>query len=83
MIAYVIHTKESDHITLLFMKKYNEVPIRRLPMEFVERCLNIEQVSLMRPISIENCILVLKQVVLIARVVLTSSGLYIGTLLYM
>ena len=36
----------------------------------------------MRPIFIEKCILVLKPVVLIVRVVLTSSGLYSGTLLY-
>ena len=42
---------------------------------------NSEQVSLMRPIYIENWILVLKQVVLIARIVLISSGLYRGTLL--
>ena len=43
--------------------------------------LNSEQFSLMRPIYIENCFLVLKQVVLIARMVLISSGLYKGTLL--
>ena len=43
---------------------------------------NREQVSLMRPIYIENRILELKQVVLIVRVVLISSGHYNGPLLY-
>ena len=47
----------------------------------VESGLNSEQVPLMRPIYIENCILVLKKVALIVRVVLISSGLYSGTLL--
>ena len=37
--------------------------------------LNDEQVSLTRPIYIEKCILARKQVVLIARVVLSLSGL--------
>ena len=36
----------------------------------------------MRPLYIEKCILVLKQVVLISRMVLIMSGLYNGTLLY-
>ena len=36
----------------------------------------------MRPIYIENCTLVLRQVVLIAKGVLISSGLYNGILLY-
>ena len=51
-------------------------------MVLVRNGLNSEQVLLMRPIYIENCILVLKQVVLIARVVLILSGLYSGILLY-
>ena len=51
-------------------------------MVLVESRLNNEQVSLTRPIYIEMRILVQKLVVLIVRVVLTSSGLYIGTLLY-
>ena len=41
-----------------------------------------KQVLLMRPIYIEKCIFVLKQVVLIAKVVLSWSGFYTVTLLY-
>ena len=41
----------------------------------VKSGLNSEQVSLMRPIYIEKCILVKKQVVLIARVVLILCDL--------
>ena len=49
----------------------------------IESGLNCEvQVLLMRPIYIVKGILVLIQVVLIARVVLISSGLYSGTLPY-
>ena len=54
---------------------FKEVPIIRPPMVLVESGLNNEQVSLMRPIYIENCISVLKQVILIARVVFISGGL--------
>ena len=43
--------------------------------------LNSEQVSLMRPICIENWISLRKQMVLIVRVVLILNGLYSGTLL--
>ena len=46
-------------------------------MEPVEGGLNSQQVSLMRPVYIEKCILVLKLVVLIARVVLIITKLYI------
>ena len=66
----------------LFKYKYHENPITRPPMVLLESCLNSDQVSLMRPIYIENCIMELKQVVLIARVVFILSGLYNGTLLY-
>ena len=48
-------------------------------MVLVESGLNSVQISLMRPTYIEQSILELKQVVLIARVVLISSGLNIGT----
>ena len=51
-------------------------------MVLVESGLNYsEQVSLLRPIYTENCILILKQVVIIARMVLILGGLYSGTLL--
>ena len=70
-------------ITLFYDKKYSEVPIIRPPKVLVENGHNSEQVSLMRPIYIENCILVLKQVVLMARVVLISNGLNSQTLLYL
>ena len=50
-------------------------------MVLVENGLNSEQVSLKKTIYIENCILVIKQLVL-TRVVLISSGLYSGTLMY-
>ena len=50
-------------------------------MVLVKSDLNSEQVSLMRPIYIEKYILVMKQVVLVARMVLISRGLYSGTLL--
>ena len=62
--------------TLYYMYMYSEVPLITPPMVVVESGLNSEQVSSMKPICIENCILVLKQVVLIVRVVLISSGLY-------
>ena len=52
-------------------------------MVLVESCLNSEQVSLMRSNYLEKYILVLKQVVIIAKVVLIWSGLYSGTLLYL
>ena len=52
-------------------------------MELIKSGLNGEQVSLMRPIYTEKCILVLKHVVLITRVVLMSSGLFSGILLYL
>ena len=51
-------------------------------MVLVESGRNIEQVSLMMPNCIENCISVMKMV-LIERVNLFSSGLYSGTLLYL
>ena len=38
--------------------------------------------TIYRPIYIEKCILILKQVVFTARVVLIASGLYSGILLY-
>ena len=73
-------------ISLLQMKYYQQsfcskVPIMRPPMVLVEKGRNNEQVSLMRLSYIENCILVLKPLVLIVMVVLISSGLYSGTLL--
>ena len=49
-------------------------------MVIVEYGLNKEQVSCERPNYIEQCILVFK-VVLIVRVFLISSGIYIETLL--
>ena len=52
-------------------------------MVLVESGLNSGQVSLMRQLYIKKCFLVLKQVVLIARVVLISGDLNNGTLLYM
>ena len=63
------------------LKQYSEVLIIRPPVVLSESGLNSDQVSLMRPIYIEKSILVLKQVVLIARVVLNLSGLNTGTLL--
>ena len=60
------------HVVLLFIHSYTTVGT----------CLNSEQVSLMRPIYIEKRILVLKQVVSIAKVVFILSGLNNGTLLY-
>ena len=51
-------------------------------MVLVKCSLASGQDSLMRPICTESCILVLKQLVLIARVVFISSGLYNKTLLY-
>ena len=53
----------------------------RPPIALVESGINSGQVSLMRPVCIENCISVMKQVVLIARVVSILSGLYSETLL--
>ena len=47
-------------------------------MVLVKNGLNSEQVSLMKLVHIEKCILVVKQVVLIARSVFILSG----TLLY-
>ena len=44
---------------------YSEVPIIRPPMVVVENGLNSDLVTLMRPIYIEKCILILKQVVLV------------------
>ena len=63
--------------------EYSEVPLIRPSTVPVESGLNGKQVSLMRPISIEKCILILKRVALIGRVVLIPSGLYCGTLLYL
>ena len=48
-------------------------------MVVVNSGLNDEQVSFMSPVYIENCISVLKQVVVIVRVVSILSGLYRGT----
>ena len=53
------------YYSILYLCLYSEVPIIRPPMILVESGLNGEQVSLMKPIYIETCILVLKQVVLI------------------
>ena len=50
-------------------------------MVLIESGINNVQISLMRTINIEKCSLVLKEVVLIERVVLISSGLNKGTLL--
>ena len=47
-------------------------------MALVESGLNSEQVSLKTPIYIEKCISVLKQVVLIARVVLIFLVVFIA-----
>ena len=52
------------------------------PMVLVESGLNSEYASLMSPIYIENCILVFKQVVLIAKVALISSGRNNGSVQY-
>ena len=52
-------------------------------MVHVESGLKSEQVLLLKPIYNEKRILVYKQVVLIARVVLISRGLYSEILLYM
>ena len=49
-------------------------------MKFVKSGLNSEQISLIRPICIENYISELKQVVLIAMMVLILGGPYSGTL---
>ena len=51
-------------------------------MLLVESGFKSELVSLIRRICIENCILVLKQVVLIVRVVFILSGLYSEILQY-
>ena len=56
--------------------KYREIPIIRPPMVLIESGINNEQVSLMRPICTENCISVLKQVVLLGSVVLISNVVY-------
>ena len=61
---------------IYFVSGSNEFLIIRPPIVLVESGLLSEQVSLLRPICIENCILVLKQLVLIVKVVLISSGLY-------
>ena len=55
--------------------RYSEVLLIRLPMVLVENGLNNEQVTYMRHIYIENCILVLKQVVFIREWSLYESGL--------
>ena len=47
--------------------QYREISLIRPPMVLDTSTLNTEQVSLTRPIWIENCILVLKQMVLIVR----------------
>ena len=52
------------------------VRLIRPPIVLAESGLNSEQVSLMRPIYIEKCISILKQIVLIERVVLILSGLF-------
>ena len=59
---------------------YSQVPPLRPQLELVESGLNREQASFSRSIFIEEYILLQKQVVLIVRVILTSSGLYSGTL---
>ena len=70
----------SFHILFKPKYKYSEVLIRP-QMVLVESSLNNEQVSLMRSSYIEKYILVLKQMVLIVRVVMISSGLKNRTLL--
>ena len=54
---------------------YSEVLLTRPLMVLVKSGYNSKQVSIMRLIYIDKYILVLKQVVLIARVVLILSGL--------
>ena len=68
--------------TSFLLNNYGEVPIIGPPMVLVEGGLNSEQVSLMRPIYTEKCILVLKQVILIARVILIIAELYSITNLF-
>ena len=51
------------------------------PMVLDESGLNSEKVLLMRPICLENYISVLKQVVLIAKLVLITSDLYCSTVI--
>ena len=63
------------HATDLYFCLYDKIgtakfPLIRPPMVLLESGLNSEKVSLITPIYIVNCILVLKQVVLIKRVVL-------------
>ena len=60
-----------------------EDPIIRPSVVLVESGLNNEQVSFMRPISIEKYVLVLSQVCLITWVALILSWLYRGILLYL
>ena len=81
MLNFVIYTCILI-FQIFYVISYNEVPIIRPSMVLVESGLISEQVSLMRLSNIEKCILVLKQVVLIARVVLILSGLNNGTSLY-
>ena len=52
---------------------YSQVQIIRPPLVLVGISINSEQVSLIRPIYIHKCILVLKQVVLTVRVVLITK----------
>ena len=75
---YLLKLKRHKHFWWIRKNKYSGVP----PIVLDKIGLNSKQVSLMRPIYIEKCILVLKQVVLIARMVLFLSGLFSGTLLY-
>ena len=79
-----IFRKVSKLLKLKLVKckeKNSEVPIIRPPIVHVESGLYSEQVSLIRPFNIEKWSWVLKQVVLIARMVIISRGLYSGILL--
>ena len=60
---------------------YSKVPIIGPPIVPVKSGLDSEQVSLMSPIYIDNCILVLKQVGSKDWVVLISGGLFRGGIL--
>ena len=69
-------------VRVKFMFMYSEVQIIRPPLVLAEYGLNSQQVSLMRHIDLKKFILILKQVVLMARVVLISSGLNSKTSLH-
>ena len=65
--------------TFPYPKLFHSYSIIRLQMELIKSGLNSEQASLRRPNAIY--IEIIKEVVLIARVVLISSGRLSGTIL--